>query len=101
MRFEVDASAFDPYLWAMPIDWDGLTKKLAGVAVKAGKRVVESGVDALLEDLDGALLEGRRRVKQARGRIPKKRKSAASEEPEVVDATPKGRVVDATLEDDA
>lgn len=73
-----------------PIDWDAVAKKVAGVAVSVGKRVVESGVDAALEDLDRALLEGRRRVKKARGRIPKK---PIKEEPEEV-------VLDATIEED-
>jgi hypothetical protein len=77
-----------------PIDWDGLAKKVAGVAVKAGKRVVESGVDALLEDLDGALLEGRRRVKQARGRIPKKPRTKP-----VADEPSEDTVIEATLEE--
>jgi hypothetical protein len=74
-----------------PIDWDGVVRKVAGVAVSVGKRVVESGVDAALEDLDRALLEGRRRVKKARSRIPKA--PPAKEAPEEV-------VIEATLEED-
>jgi len=81
-----------------PIDWDALARKVGVAAAKIGKRVAERGVDGALEDLDHVLLEGRRRVKQARSRIDK-----PPAPPPVEDDTPapaKKVVVDATLEDD-
>jgi hypothetical protein len=74
-----------------PFDWDGLGRRIAVVAVQIGQRLVEHGedaikrgvehgVDAALEDVDRALAEGRRRVKQARGKIPK---PPAGKEPQV------------------
>jgi hypothetical protein len=79
----------------MPIDWDAIAKKVAGAAVQVGKRVAERGIDGLLEDADEALVEGRKRVKQARSRI---HKPAAKQAP--VDEEPKRVVIEATLEED-
>jgi hypothetical protein len=83
----------------MSIDWDAVARKVAGVAVQVGRDVVESGVegavDAALKNIDKALLEGHRRVKTARGRIPAKggKKKPAEPKPEKV-------VVEATLIED-
>ena len=78
----------------MAIDWRSLGHVVAqtvGQAVsQVGKKAVEKAFDSALEDLDGALKEGRKRIKAARGRV---QKEPATEEPE-------GVVIDATLEDE-
>lgn len=80
-----------------PIDWDAVARKVAGVAVQVGLDVVESGVegaaDAALKNIDKALLEAHRRVKTARGRIPKVKEPKKKPAAEKV-------VIDATLEED-
>jgi len=90
----------------MPVDWESVARALAARLVATGVKAAENGVDSVLEDiergLDSAFDEGKRRIKQARGRIPNRTKknratkaaaAGVKEEPKVV-------VIDAEIIDD-
>lgn len=76
-------------------NWEAIARAAAAKLIETGVKAVEGGVDSVLEDLeaelDGAFEEGKRRLKQARSRIPnrkpgKKKSTAKVERPVIIDA---------------